>query len=75
MTDEQLATAAALGHSIECSFLTNLVLATKAVQAGKLFPALTDDAVEAAPAADVTQAVVTTWGHRRGEGMALVERI
>lgn len=68
-------TAAALGHSIECSFLTNLVLATKAVQAGKLFPALTDDAVEAAPAADVTQAVVTTWGHRRGEGMALVERI
>ncbi|MCF4165521.1 beta-ketoacyl-ACP synthase [Zavarzinia compransoris] len=68
-------TAAALGHSIECSFLTNLVLATKAVREGKLFPALTDDPVEAAPAADVTQAVVTTWGHRRGEGMALVERI
>ena len=68
-------TAAALGHSIECAFLTNLVLATKAVQEGTLFPALTDDPVEAAPNAAFDQAVVTTWGHRRGEAMALVERI
>ena len=68
-------TAVGLGHSMECAFLANLVLATRAVQDGKLFPALTDDAVEAAPEAPFDQAVVTTWGHRRGEGMALVERI
>lgn len=67
--------AAALGSSIECSFLTGLALSVAAVRAGKLFPALTDDAVEQAPAADFDQAVVTTWGHRRGEGMALVERV
>lgn len=68
-------TALALGHSVECAFLTNLVLAAKAAETGKLFPALTTDAVEAAPATAFDQVVVTAWGHRRGEGMALVERI
>lgn len=68
-------TAAALGHSVECAFVTNLVLAIKAAQTGKLFPALTDDPVEAAPARDFDQVLVSTWGHRRGEGLALVERI
>ncbi|RJF80471.1 hypothetical protein D3874_25390 [Oleomonas cavernae] len=59
---------------MECTFLTNLALSVAAVQAGKLFPALTDDAIEQAPGSEFDQAVITTWGHRRGEGMALVER-
>ncbi|MFA5121822.1 beta-ketoacyl-ACP synthase [Zavarzinia sp.] len=68
-------TAVALGHSVECAFLTNLVLATAALQHGELFPALTGDAVESAPSKPFDQVVITAWGHRRGEGMALVERI
>jgi 3-oxoacyl-[acyl-carrier-protein] synthase II len=68
-------TAVALGSSVECTFVTNLALSVAAVQAGKLFPALTDDPVEQAPASEFDQAVITTWGHRRGEGLALVERV
>jgi len=68
-------TAVALGSSMECTFVTNLALSVAAVQAGKLFPALTDDAVEQASASEFDQAVITTWGHRRGEGLALVERV
>lgn len=68
-------TAAALGSSMECTFLTNLVLSIAALEHGKLFPALTGDAIEQAPGAPFDQVAITTWGHRRGEGLALVERI
>lgn len=69
-------TAAALGHGMEASFLANVILAISCVGRGSVFPALDpDDPLEAAAAAGVRQAVVTGWGHWRGEGLALVETV
>jgi 3-oxoacyl-[acyl-carrier-protein] synthase II len=68
-------TAAALGHSMEASFLANLGLAITCLEQARLFPALADDAIEA-PSKDGTDSVmVTGWGHYRGEGLALIERV
>jgi len=62
--------ANALGHSLEPSFPANLALAAMAVSHGALFPRLED--AEAPMDGKLSQALVTAWGHWRGEGMALV---
>jgi 3-oxoacyl-[acyl-carrier-protein] synthase II len=70
-------TAMAIGHSLEASFPANLILAISCLQRRVIFAPLSlDDGLEA-PALDapVTQAIVTGWGHHRGEGMALLERV
>jgi 3-oxoacyl-[acyl-carrier-protein] synthase II len=64
------ATATALGHSLEPSFPASLALAAMAVRHGSLFPPL--EAAERAMTAPLTQALVTSWGHWRGESLALV---
>lgn len=64
------ATATALGHSLEPSFPANLALAALAVQSGTLFPPLED--AEKPMTTPLTQALVTSWGHWRGEALALV---
>ena len=64
------ATATALGHSLEPSFPASLALAALAVQRGALFPPLED--AERPMTAPLTQALVTSWGHWRGEALALV---
>ncbi len=64
------ATATALGHGLEPSFPASLALAAMAVQHGTLFGPL--EAAEAAMDAPLTQALVTSWGHWRGESLALV---
>jgi 3-oxoacyl-[acyl-carrier-protein] synthase II len=64
------ATATAVGHSLEPSFPTNLALAALAVRHGSLFPPL--EAAEQPMTAKLTQALVTSWGHWRGESLALV---
>ncbi len=61
----------ALGHSLEPSFPANLALAAMAVAQGRLFAPLADS--EAPMDAPLRQAIVTAWGHWRGEGMALVQ--
>ena len=66
------ATATALGHSMEPSFVANLALAADAVSRGRLFAPLEDG--EAAMDAPLNAALVTGWGHWRGEGMALVTK-
>ena len=68
-------TAAAVGHSMEAAFLQNLILAVAVIERGTMFPPL--DASEASPgdAAKMHQVLVTSWGHLKGEGMALVEAI
>jgi 3-oxoacyl-[acyl-carrier-protein] synthase II len=66
------ATATALGHSMEPSFVANIALAAGAVARGRLFGPL--EPGEAAMDAPLAQALVTGWGHWRGEGMALVTR-
>ncbi len=64
------ATATALGHSIEPSFIANIALAADAVSRGALFAPL--EAGEAVMPGVLRQVLVTGWGHWRGEGMALV---
>jgi 3-oxoacyl-[acyl-carrier-protein] synthase II len=64
------ATATALGHSLEPSFPANLALAALAVNRNVLFPPLED--AERPMTAPLTQALVTSWGHWRGEALALV---
>lgn len=69
-------TAAALGHGMEASFLANIILAISCVGRGAVFPALDpEEPIEAAAGSGVRQAVVTGWGHWRGEGMALIEAV
>jgi 3-oxoacyl-[acyl-carrier-protein] synthase II len=64
------ATATALGHSLEPSFPASLAFAALSVRHGALFPPL--EAAEQAMTAPLTQALVTSWGHWRGEALALV---
>jgi 3-oxoacyl-[acyl-carrier-protein] synthase II len=64
------ATATALGHSLEPSFPANMALAALSVQHGALFPPL--EAAEQPMTGPLKQALVTSWGHWRGESLALV---
>jgi 3-oxoacyl-[acyl-carrier-protein] synthase II len=64
-------TTTALGHSLEGAFPGNLALAVATLQEGVLFPALDPAEPDATPA--LQQVVVTSLGHWRGEGVALVE--
>jgi 3-oxoacyl-[acyl-carrier-protein] synthase II len=64
------AAATALGHSLEPAFPAALALAALAVRHGQLFAPL--EPAERAMDAPLRQALVTGWGHWRGEAMALV---
>jgi 3-oxoacyl-[acyl-carrier-protein] synthase II len=69
-------TAAALGHSMEASFLANLGLAITCLEQGSLFPPLAPaEPIEVRGTSEARRLAVTGWGHHRGEGMALIERI
>ncbi len=67
------ATATALGHAMEPSFIANLALAADVVGQGRLFDPLDPGEVETPANGAIAQVVVTSWGHWRGESMALVE--
>ncbi|AMN41650.1 beta-ketoacyl-ACP synthase [Rhodoplanes sp. Z2-YC6860] len=67
------ATGTYLGHAFEPQFPMNVALAAIAVSRGSLYPPGDDSGVERAMEAPLTQAVVTSIGHWRGEGLALVE--
>ena len=64
------AVATAIGHSLEPAFPAALALAATAVARGRLFAPLEPD--EAPMAGPLHQALVTGWGHWRGEALALV---
>jgi 3-oxoacyl-[acyl-carrier-protein] synthase II len=64
------ASVTALGSTMEPSFPASLALAAMSVRHGSLFPPL--EAVEEIMAGPLRQALVTSWGHWRGEAMALV---
>jgi 3-oxoacyl-[acyl-carrier-protein] synthase II len=71
-------TAAAMGHSMEASFLANLGLAITCLEQGRLFPALSPaEPIEARGGGEdgANSLAVTSWGHFRGEGLALIERV
>ncbi len=64
------ATATAIGHGLEPSFPASLALAAMAVNRGILFPPL--EPAENVMPGPLRQALVTGWGHWRGEALALV---
>ena len=67
-------TAEATGHAMDASFLQNLVLGVAALEKGEVFGPLSDDPLEKpATGVSVSQVLITSWGHLRGEAMALVE--
>ena len=66
--------AQAVGHAVEAAFLQNVILGAACVERGAVFAPLSPGAaVETAGAGPVRRALVTGWGHMRGEAMALVE--
>ena len=67
------ATATYVGHSFESQFVMNVALAALALSHGTLFPPGDSSGVERPMSGPLKQAVVTSVGHWRGEGMALVE--
>ncbi len=69
------ATGAHIGHGVEAQFVMNVALAACAVQRGRLFPPLGRADVEKPFDGPLRQVVVTSIGHWRGEGMALVEAV
>jgi len=69
------AAASHLGLAPEPQFAMSIAIAALAVQHGRLFPPADQSGVERPAERPITQAVVTSVGHWRGEGMALVEAI
>ena len=69
------ATGTHLGHGLEPQFPANIALAAVALRHGRLFPPADESGVERAMDAPLRQVVVTSIGHRRGEGLALVEAV
>jgi 3-oxoacyl-[acyl-carrier-protein] synthase II len=67
------ATGTYIGHAFEPQFPMNVALAAIAVSRGNLFPPTDDSGVERPMTGPLAQAVVTSIGHWRGEGLALVE--
>jgi 3-oxoacyl-[acyl-carrier-protein] synthase II len=64
------ASVTAFGTALEPSFPASLALAALAVRQGTLFPPL--EGAEQAMTGPLRHALVTSWGHWRGEAMALV---
>jgi 3-oxoacyl-[acyl-carrier-protein] synthase II len=71
------ATGTYLGHALEPQFPMNVALAAIALGHGRLYPpaadASGDAAIERAMQGPLTQVLVSSVGHWRGEGLALVE--
>src|SRR6185436_8009941 len=66
------ATGTHLGHGLEPQFPANIALAAAALRAGRLYPG---GASEQAMDSGLKQVAVTSIGHWRGEGLALVEAV
>ncbi len=64
------ASITALGNALEPSFPASLALAAMSIQRGVLFAPL--EPAEQPMAGALKQALVTSWGHYRGEALALV---
>jgi 3-oxoacyl-[acyl-carrier-protein] synthase II len=69
------ATGTYVGHAFEPQFPMNIALATLALGHDKLFSPGDSSGVEREMAGSVEQIVVTSVGHWRGEGMALVDAV
>jgi 3-oxoacyl-[acyl-carrier-protein] synthase II len=69
------ATGSMLGHAFEPQFIMNIALATLVLGRNKLFPASDSSGIEREHEGGVDQIAVTSVGHWRSEGMALLEAV
>jgi 3-oxoacyl-[acyl-carrier-protein] synthase II len=69
------ATGSHLGHGVEAQFPMNIALAALALQRGRMFPSFDPSGFERAMDETLRQAVVTSVGYWRGEGLALLEAV
>jgi 3-oxoacyl-[acyl-carrier-protein] synthase II len=69
------ATGSHLGHGLEPQFPANIALAAMSLHRGQLFPTGDPTGFEGEMNKALRQVVVTSIGHRRGEGLALVEAV
>jgi 3-oxoacyl-[acyl-carrier-protein] synthase II len=69
------ATATHIGNGMEAQFIANVALGCQAVRSGQLFAGSGSGDTGDTPPKGICQALVTSVGHWRGEGLALVERI
>jgi 3-oxoacyl-[acyl-carrier-protein] synthase II len=67
-------TGSHLGHGVEAQIFANLALSCAALERGAMFPSAGSADTGSIPA-KLTQIVVSSVGHWRGEGLALAERI
>jgi 3-oxoacyl-[acyl-carrier-protein] synthase II len=67
------ATGSYIGHGMEPAFPMNVALAALALSRGSLFPPRDAAGFEKPMAGPLTQAIVTSVGYFRGEGIALLE--
>lgn len=64
-----------LGHSVEAHFPMGVALACLAIERHGFFEPFDDDALEAPCSVPPERIIVTSVGHWRGEGLALIERV
>ena len=64
-----------LGHGVEASFPAAVAIAALAVKEGRLFPPMPNVPIEDKVIPSLRHAIVTSVGHWRGEGAALVEAV
>jgi 3-oxoacyl-[acyl-carrier-protein] synthase II len=69
------ATGSKLGHGFEPQFAMNIAIAALVLGRGKLYPAFDSSGVEQPHEGALDQVAVTSVGHWRGEGIALVEAV
>jgi len=64
-----------LGHGLEPQFPMNVALATVMLGHGSVYPPCDTTGLERPMSGQLDQVVVTSVGHWRGEGLALLERV
>jgi 3-oxoacyl-[acyl-carrier-protein] synthase II len=69
------ATGSRLGHAFEPQFAMNIALATLLLAHEKLFPAFDSSGLERQHEGPLDRVAITSVGHWRGEGIALVEAV
>jgi len=63
-----------LGNTLEAQLPVNVILASLAISRGAFFDPFDNSGVEKAFSGDPERVLISTWGHWRGESLALVEK-
>jgi 3-oxoacyl-[acyl-carrier-protein] synthase II len=64
-----------IGNGMEAQFLANIAIGCETLRKGTLFPPSGSGDTGTVPSGGIRQAVITSVGHWRGEGIALVEKV